>query len=117
LDIPGVTRCPTDRWVAQQLREATAWGRTPKYLLQNNDAKFGVEFDALANNTGIKLVHTAVHVPVMNSVCERFIGPVPSSGDASGERLGAVARQIGVRLLEHDLGHYQKLMVTTMVSV
>jgi len=23
----GVTRCPTDRWVAQQLREATAWGR------------------------------------------------------------------------------------------
>ena len=72
----GVTRCPTDRWVAQQLREATAWGRRPKYLLLDNDAKFGVEFDALADNTGIKLVHTAVHVPVMNSVCERFIGSV-----------------------------------------
>jgi len=72
----GVTRCPTDRWVAQQLREATAWGRRPKYLLLDNDAKFGVEFDALAANTGIKLVHTAVHVPVMNSVCERFVGSV-----------------------------------------
>lgn len=62
----GVTRCPTDRWVAQQLREATAWGSAPKYLLLDNDA--------LAVNTGIKLVRTAVHVPVMNSVCERFIG-------------------------------------------
>ncbi len=72
----GVTRYPTDRWVAQQLREATAWGRAPKYLLLDNDNKFGVEFDALAVNTGIKLVHTAVHVPVMNSVCERFIGSV-----------------------------------------
>jgi len=72
----GVTRCPTYRWAAQQLREATAWGRTPKYLLLDNDAKFGVEFNTLAGNTGIKLVHTAVHVPVMNSVCERFIGSV-----------------------------------------
>jgi len=72
----GVTRCPTDRWVAQQLREATAWDKAPKYLLLDNDAKFGVEFDTLAVSTGIELVHTAVHEPVMNSVCERFIGSV-----------------------------------------
>jgi putative transposase len=72
----GVTRCPTDRWVTQQLREATAWDRAPKYLLLDNDSKFGVEFDALAKYTGIKLVHTAVHAPLMNAVCERFIGSV-----------------------------------------
>ncbi|MFH2008202.1 MAG: integrase core domain-containing protein, partial [bacterium] len=72
----GVTRCPTDRWVTQQLREATAWDRAPKYLLLDNDSKFGAEFDALAQHTGIKLVHTAVGAPLMNSICERVIGSV-----------------------------------------
>ena len=72
----GVTRCPTERWVTQQLREATAWDQAPKYLLLDNDSKFGAEFGALAKYTGINLVHTAVHAPLMNSVCERFIGSV-----------------------------------------
>ncbi len=29
----GVTRSPTDAWVAQQLREATPYGQVPKYLI------------------------------------------------------------------------------------
>jgi hypothetical protein len=29
----GVTRFPTDAWAAQQLREATPYGQTPKYLV------------------------------------------------------------------------------------
>src|SRR2546426_1046625 len=29
----GVTRSPTDAWVAQQLREATLYGQVPKYLI------------------------------------------------------------------------------------
>ena len=29
----GVTRSPTDTWVAQQLREATPYGQAPKYLI------------------------------------------------------------------------------------
>src|SRR5205085_9252231 len=33
----GVTRSPTDSWVAQQLREANAYGQAPKYLLFDND--------------------------------------------------------------------------------
>jgi hypothetical protein len=37
----GVTRSPTDAWAAQQLREATAYGRGPKYLIRDRDAKFG----------------------------------------------------------------------------
>ena len=37
----GVTRSPTDAWSAQQLREATPYGHTAKYLIRDNDGKFG----------------------------------------------------------------------------
>jgi hypothetical protein len=36
----NMTRSPTDPWVAQQLREATAYGEGPKYLIRDNDCKF-----------------------------------------------------------------------------
>src|SRR5260370_41483890 len=35
----GVTRAPTDARTAQQLREATQYGQTPKYLIRDNDSK------------------------------------------------------------------------------
>ena len=37
----GVTRSPTEQWAAQQLREATPFGEGPKYLIRDNDSKFG----------------------------------------------------------------------------
>lgn len=37
----SVTRHPTQAWVAQQLREATAEGVHPKFILRDNDSKFG----------------------------------------------------------------------------
>jgi hypothetical protein len=45
----GVTRSPSDAWTAQQLREATPYGQTPRYLLRDNDGKFGPCFAQVAS--------------------------------------------------------------------
>jgi hypothetical protein len=42
----GVARHPTDQWVAQQLRNATPFGSGPKYLIRDNDNKYGAVISA-----------------------------------------------------------------------
>src|SRR5918998_373563 len=54
----GVTRSPTDEWVAHQLREATPFGDAPQYLIRDNDAKFGPHFNAIARGTRIEVLRT-----------------------------------------------------------
>ena len=72
----GVTRSPTDAWVAQQLREATPYGQAPKYLIRDNDSKFGTCFARVATTSGIKLLKTPVQAPRANAICERFLRSV-----------------------------------------
>ena len=72
----GVTRSPTDAWTAQQLREATPYGQTPKYLIRDHDSKFGPCFARVAATSGIKILKTPYHAPRANAICERFLGSV-----------------------------------------
>jgi transposase InsO family protein len=72
----SVTRSPTDVWIAQQLREATPYGHTPKYLIRDNDSKFGPCFARVAATSGIKILKTPVHAKRPNAICERFLGSV-----------------------------------------
>jgi len=72
----GVTRCPTDAWVAQQLREATPYGQVPKYLICDHDSKFGSCFRRVAKTSGIKLLKTPVQAPRANAICERLLRSV-----------------------------------------
>ena len=72
----NVTRAPTDPWVAQQLREATPYGQAPKYLIRDNDRKFGPNFARVAATSGIKVLRTPYRTPKANAVCERFLGSV-----------------------------------------
>ncbi len=72
----GVTRSPTDAWTAQQLREATAYGEGPKYLIRDRDNKFGPNFARVAATSGIKILKTPYHAPRANAICERFLGSV-----------------------------------------
>jgi transposase InsO family protein len=70
------TRAPTQQWTAQQLRNATPFGQGPKFIIRDRDDKFGAVFDRVAKGAGIRVVRTAVQAPLMNSVCERFLGSV-----------------------------------------
>ena len=55
----GVTRHPTDEWVAQQLCEATPFGRQPRCLLCDNDSQYGPAFAGVAEARGIAVLRTA----------------------------------------------------------
>jgi putative transposase len=68
----GVTRNPTDRWVAQQLREATPFGEGPRFLIRDNDRKYGSSFKRVA--AGIDVLKTPYRAPKANAICERFLG-------------------------------------------
>jgi hypothetical protein len=72
----NVTQAPTDHWVAQQLREATPYGQAPKYLIRDNDRKFGQQFARVATTSGLKVLRTPYRTPRANAVCERFLGSV-----------------------------------------
>ncbi len=68
------TREPTSQWLAQQLRELTPFGDGPKFLLRDNDAKFGGAFDAAAKGVGTRVVRMPVMAPKANCHVERLIG-------------------------------------------
>jgi len=72
----GVTRHPTDAWVAQQLREATPFDQRPRFLIRDNDAKYGSAFARVAAGSGIAVLRTPVRAPRANATCERFLGSV-----------------------------------------
>jgi putative transposase len=68
----GVTRHPTDAWIAQQLRNATPFGEGPRFLLRDNDRKYGASFDRVT--AGIDVLKTPYKAPKANATCERFLG-------------------------------------------
>jgi len=70
----NVTRSPTDAWVAQQLREATPYDRAPRFLIRDNDGKFGRDFAAAATSANIDVVPIPPRSPNLNAICERFLG-------------------------------------------
>jgi putative transposase len=70
----GVTRSPQDTWIAQQWCNATPFDEGPRFLIRDNDRKFGGQF---ARATASKdVLKTAARAPKANAVCERFIGSV-----------------------------------------
>ncbi|CAG0947292.1 hypothetical protein ANRL1_03919 [Anaerolineae bacterium] len=75
----GVTRSPTDAWVAQQRREATPLGLAPRFLIRDRDSQYGESFTRVAVGTSIEVLKTPYRAPTAKALCARFLGV---SGDA-----------------------------------
>jgi len=73
----AVTEHPTAQWLIQQIRNATAFGHQPKYLLHDNGQPFkdGV-FQKFLQNIGIKSKAIVPYSPWQNGICERLVGIV-----------------------------------------
>jgi putative transposase len=83
----GVTRHPTDTWHAQQVRNATAFGAGPRYLIRDNDSKYGTRFDRAVAGAGVVTRRTPRQAPRANAMCERFYWAThPGRSRASSSR-------------------------------
>src|SRR5215472_6840619 len=72
----GVTRSPTDAWVARTAPRSHAYGQVSKYLIRDNDGKFGSCLARVATTSAIEILTTPVHAPRANAICERFLRSV-----------------------------------------
>ena len=70
----AVTRSPSDQWTAQQLRNTLLDHEPPRFLIRDNDGKFGATFQNLADGAGIEILRTPIRTPRANAICERFLG-------------------------------------------
>ena len=62
--------------MAQQLREATPYGERPRFLVHDNDRKYGPRFAQVAEASGITVVRTPIRAPRANAIAERFLRSV-----------------------------------------
>jgi putative transposase len=70
----NVTPHPTSTWIVQQIREAFPYESTPKFLIFDHDAKYGLEVPAAIRSMRIACVQTYVQCPWQNGVAERWVG-------------------------------------------
>jgi transposase InsO family protein len=70
----ATTHHPSMEWVIQQLREATPFGRQPRYVFLDNDSIYGHGVRKFLDSCNIEEVRTAYRSPWQNPYIERFIG-------------------------------------------
>ncbi len=70
----NVTAHPTADWVWRQVLAATPWGRQPRHLIRDRDARFGAAFNDRLGAIGIQSIVTPYRAPQANAVVERLVG-------------------------------------------
>ena len=69
-----MTANPSARWTAQQLPEAFPFASPPKYLLQDRDDIYGLEFQHTVQALEVEELQIAPRSPWQSPYVERFIG-------------------------------------------
>jgi putative transposase len=73
----NVTTNPTAEWTIQQFRNATPYGKVPKYLIHDNDPIFLSKlFQAFLTSSDMTSKKTAYRSPWQNPYAERVIGTI-----------------------------------------
>ena len=72
----NVTVHPTAEWIAQQIAEAFPWNETPRYLIRDRDAIYGVTVRRRLRAMGIRGRPIALGSPWQNCFAERLIGTI-----------------------------------------
>lgn len=73
----AVTQAPNLFWVNQQFRNVTPFGKTPKYLVHDNDPVFtSPVFQKLLRDSNVKAIRTSPKSPWQNPYAERVIGSI-----------------------------------------
>jgi putative transposase len=80
VEIAGITRHPTEEWMAQIARNVTMEGvgflAGMKYLLHDRDTKFSEHFRRLIRDGGVRPVALPARSPNLNAFVERWIRTV-----------------------------------------
>jgi hypothetical protein len=71
-----VTEHPTAGWIVQQLREAFPDDAVPRYLIFDNDKKYGAEVLAVIEHMGIRRKQITPCSPWQNGAAERWVETV-----------------------------------------
>jgi putative transposase len=69
----NVTNHPTSHWLVQQLREAFPYDSASRYLILDQDRKYGLEVFAAIRSLQISAVRTSFQSPWQNGVAERWV--------------------------------------------
>jgi transposase InsO family protein len=97
------TSKPNTAWMLQQARnlqmDLDDHGRPVRFLIHDRDAKFPRAFDALLENSNIKVIRTPLQAPNANAHMERWVGSIRR------ERLDKLLI-VGRKQLEHVLRVY-----------
>ncbi|HVS89975.1 MAG TPA: integrase core domain-containing protein [Candidatus Acidoferrum sp.] len=70
----NVTQHPTSLWIVQQLREAFPFESSPRFLIFDRDAKYGLEVPVAVRSLKVSPVRTSLESPWQNGVAERWVG-------------------------------------------
>ena len=72
----NVTANPTAKWTAQQVVEAFPFDESPRFMIRDRDAIYGVHFRERVKRMGIEEVVTAPRSPWQSPYVERLIGSI-----------------------------------------
>jgi putative transposase len=70
----NVTKHPRSMWVVQQLRQAFPFDSAPRFLIYDQDAKYGLEVPIAIRSMKIDAIQTSHQSAWQNGVAERWVG-------------------------------------------